>query len=913
MSGADEQRNDPRFEEALVEYLRRIDQGEQVDQAQFIAEHAEFADELREYFATADRIERIAASPEETLDSDKPPTVSSPPLDVVRYFGDYELLEEIGRGGMGVVYRARQVSLNRIVAVKMILAGQLANDDDVKRFQTEAEAAANLTHPGIVPIFEVGLHERQHYFSMGFIDGESLARKVAEGPLPPREAAQIIEQVARAVAYAHEHGVIHRDLKPGNVLVDRDGRPHIADFGLAKRIEDDSTLTKTGQIVGTPSYMSPEQASGNLDEIGPATDVYSLGAILYASLVGRPPFHSANVGDTLNQVQTQDPVSPRQLNADVPRDLETICLKCLQKDPRGRYVTAQQLLDEVGRYLAGVPIHARPVSWPQRALRWARRRPTVAGMIVSSVVAALALVGIVVSLVYQKELEKSQQETAKANEALTRTNQQVESANRKLDEARQAEVDAKIQLDQILCFRRVGLALSEWKNDNAARARTLLRDCPESLRGWEWHYANAVCHPDTLVLEFQDRNPGVQALAFTDREPRAVTSTRVQVDEHMVRIVDVRSGETIQTLKDQHDSHVCAAFNPSGTKVVTGTWGGALTIWDVESGEVIRSLKDDAESVQRVVFAEDRICVLTGGYYDSSVPGLRGYLGKTTLKVIDAETEESLFEILARDGVISPNGTLVAIGSTIWDVESGREVRTISPLGSISTATFSPDDKLLALAIGRPVRMPMIGRPHGPFGTVEVWDVDTGQRVWTLEESTQVVQDMAFSPDGKRIAVGRKDGSVGLWDVDTGKRLRVLLGHTRVTGCVVFSPDAKRIMSLSRGAVRVWDIEDDWAVPDVSRIHTFSSDGARLCYVEARQPHAFSEFQIRDTATGQVMQTLNAGDPSLYTVFSADGKRIAAATEAGTLVIWDVEDGRKVLTLHGPSEDIAGAVFSTAL
>jgi serine/threonine-protein kinase len=245
------------------------------------------------------------------------PGASSP--DRVRYFGDYELLREIARGGMGVVYRARQVSLNRPVALKMILAGQLASDDEVKRLYMEAEAAANLDHPGIVPIYEIGEHEGQHFFSMGFVEGTSLAARVADGPLPPREAATLTMKVAEAVQFAHEKGVIHRDLKPANVLLDAQGQPRVTDFGLAKKLQADSGLTHTGQVMGTPSYMPPEQAEGK--NVGPPADVYALGAILYCLLSGRPPFQAATPMDTLIQVVGQDPVPVRQLNATVPRDL----------------------------------------------------------------------------------------------------------------------------------------------------------------------------------------------------------------------------------------------------------------------------------------------------------------------------------------------------------------------------------------------------------------------------------------------------------------------------------------------------------------------------------------------------------------------------------------------------------------
>ncbi len=280
----------------------------------------------------------------------------------VRYFGDYEIIREIARGGMGVVFRARQVSLNRPVALKMILSGQLADDADVKRFYIEAEAAANLDHPGIVPIFEVGQHEGQHYFSMGFVEGQSLSQRLADGPLPPRRAAELIVKVAEAIEYAHQRGVIHRDLKPANILLDQAGHPRVTDFGLAKRLQGDSGLTGSGQIMGTPSYMPPEQAGGKRGAVGPAADVYALGATLYALVTGRPPFQAATPMDTVIQVISDEPVPPRRLNASIPRDLETICLKCLEKEPGKRYMSAAALAEDLRRYLAGEPIVARPVT-----------------------------------------------------------------------------------------------------------------------------------------------------------------------------------------------------------------------------------------------------------------------------------------------------------------------------------------------------------------------------------------------------------------------------------------------------------------------------------------------------------------------------------------------------------------------
>ncbi|MEZ6031512.1 MAG: serine/threonine-protein kinase [Planctomycetaceae bacterium] len=255
-----------------------------------------------------------------------------PPVgDGVRYFGDYELLEEIASGGMGVVYRARQVRLNRIVALKMIRAGKFSSWTEIKRLRAEAEAAAQLDHPNIVPVFEVGEQDGLHYFTMAFVDGPTLSEKLSHGPLPVQEAAELIHRVAKAIAYAHDAGVIHRDIKPGNILIDKAGQPRVSDFGLAKQVTLESDLTTTGQILGTPSYMPPEQALGRLDEVNRTSDIYSLGAVLYATLSGRPPFQAASSVETLRQVVDQQPVAPRLLNPSVPRDLETICLKCLEK------------------------------------------------------------------------------------------------------------------------------------------------------------------------------------------------------------------------------------------------------------------------------------------------------------------------------------------------------------------------------------------------------------------------------------------------------------------------------------------------------------------------------------------------------------------------------------------------------
>jgi eukaryotic-like serine/threonine-protein kinase len=276
-----------------------------------------------------------------------------------RRIGDYEHLTELGRGGMGVVYQARQVSLDRMVAVKMILRGSLASAADLARFRSEAESVARLDHPGIVPIYEIGDLDGQPFFSMKFVAGTTLARRLIDGPMRPREAAELLAPISRAIHFAHQQGVLHRDLKPSNILIDLEGRPHVTDFGLAKRITEERGLTNSGAIVGTPSYMAPEQAAGTRGEIGPASDVYSLGAILYAMLTGRPPFQAASPVDTVLMVLEQDPLPPRLVNVKADRDLEMIALMAMQKPAELRYPSALALAEDLEAYLAGEPISAR--------------------------------------------------------------------------------------------------------------------------------------------------------------------------------------------------------------------------------------------------------------------------------------------------------------------------------------------------------------------------------------------------------------------------------------------------------------------------------------------------------------------------------------------------------------------------
>ncbi|MCI0541745.1 MAG: serine/threonine protein kinase [Verrucomicrobiales bacterium] len=379
-------------------------------------------------------------------------------------FGDYELLEEIGRGGMGVVYRARHVSLDRIVAVKMLLAGPLAGKDFIQRLRTEAVAAASLQHPNIVAIHEVGFAGGQHFFAMDFVQGPTLAQLVAKGPLPGRQAVHYVKTIAEAIHFAHERNVLRRDLKPSNVLIESaTHQPRLTDFGLAKRLEAETDLTLSGQVLGSPNFISPEQATGKRGAVGRRSDIYSLGAILYHLLTGRPPFQGETLTDVLHQVVHTDPLTPRLLMPGLPRDVETICLKCLEKEPSRRYQTAEQLAEELNRFLHDEPIHARPVTRTERTWRWCRRKPVVASLSAATATLLLAVaVGSPIALF-------------------------------RIKAARDAEARERLRAEGSLYAANMKHASQAVREGQMDRARELLiRHQPKSgvadLRGFEWRY-----------------------------------------------------------------------------------------------------------------------------------------------------------------------------------------------------------------------------------------------------------------------------------------------------------------------------------------------------------------------------------------------------------------------------------------
>lgn len=352
--------------------------------------------------------------PGETVMGDSVRTASLPAVGT--RFGQYVLVEEVGRGGVGVVYRAEQSRPARSVALKVLHGGSRAEALDVQRLHAEADAAAALDHRSIVPVFEVGECDGCHFLAMGFVEGETLAERLRRGPLTGREAAPLLKRIAEAIAFAHDAGIVHRDLKPSNIMLDAGGEPRVTDFGLAKQLGSDGQLTATGQIVGTPSYMAPEQATGRTKDVGPAVDVYALGGVLYCMLTGRPPFQAATLTDTLIQVAQNEPVPPSVLNPSIERDLETICLKCLEKSPERRYGSASEVAEELGRFVDGLPLRARRVGTFGRAVRWCRRNSAVATLV--GVVAVSLLLGTVISTYFALQARSRSEEIERLSREL---------------------------------------------------------------------------------------------------------------------------------------------------------------------------------------------------------------------------------------------------------------------------------------------------------------------------------------------------------------------------------------------------------------------------------------------------------------------------------------------------------------
>jgi eukaryotic-like serine/threonine-protein kinase len=781
----------------------------------------------------------------------------------VRYFGDYELVREIARGGMGVVYRARQVSLNRTVALKMILSGRLASERDVQRFRSEAEAAAGLDHPGIVPIHEIGEHETQHYFSMGFVEGSSLAEKLAAGPIEPRAAALLVRQVAAAVQYAHDRGVIHRDLKPGNILLDAQGTPRVTDFGLAKRLDADAGLTSTGQVMGTPSYMPPEQAAGRAD-LGPTADVYSLGAVLYALLTGRPPFQAAGAMDTLMQVLEKDPVPVRQLNAAVPGDLETICLKCLEKEPARRYTTAQGLGDDLYRFLAGEPIVARPVGPLERAAKWARRRPAIAAL--SALVVLTGLVGFSGILwqwraaIAARSAARQSASLAQANEKEART--QANFADRRLYDVNMLMIERAYSDGDMSLFRRL---LSEQEHSPLGVDR----------RGFEWRYWNK-----------QDRDS-----ATVWRQPVWVTSAAFSADgkwlatgstDRTITIRSVPDGAIRKTLKAAGPVF-SVSFSPDGRSCGAAS-GNFLEIFGTDDGKVQRNFANHSD----VLFLPD------GRFAARISAGVAIYDRQADVSATILETKFGEKIAIGGDGKrLATAGNDPKTGqetAQVWSIADGKLIATLTGdarpqaragfLGAkqhVSDVALSPDGQVCALSGAK---------------TIRIWNVATRQIRQVIDTGDEPDWAVAFEPDGRCLvtAGGNQVNNriIKLYDLETGRVRRQLVGHARTVSGLALSPDSRRLASTDNGGeIRLWDLQEPGPL-------AIQFDSAEPVTHASSFSLAFGDRGRRLVVAGGAVILCDPSHSTVRTTLDGAAAPVALAADGIKLVTADRADYRRV-------------------
>lgn len=792
----------------------------------------------------------------------------------------YEILGELGRGGMGVVYRARQVRLNRPCAVKMILAGAHATPEAAKRFLAEAEAIARLEHPHIVRIHHIGEADGLPFFELELVPGGSLDRRLDGAPWPPERAARLAEKLASAIAEAHRQGIVHRDLKPGNVLLAADDTPKITDFGLAKAVGDESGLTATEAILGSPSYMAPEQAGGRAKEAGPAADIYALGAILYELLTGRPPFRGATLLETLEQVKSVEPVPPSQLAPRLPKDIETICLKCLQKDPHRRYESAAALAEDVHRFLAGAPIAARPVGWLERAWRWRRRNPVVAGLAAAVLlVFAAGFAGIAWKW---RDAERQKSIAQDAERAETRQRkvavEQASRANREADHAR-----------GLLYASDLTLAYQAWEAGDTGRARDLLerQRPPAGKEEFEWRYLWRRCQDASQATLRGHNSRTAVMIGLTTLSMSKDGRTLATIGEDCsVCLWDIPSRRHIKILM----SDVAAvALSPDGKLLALGRRSAqSVHVWDTITHQEVASLPARA-GVMSLNFSPDGKLIAAGCYNGV----IRFWEGPEWRELpLNGATPH---RDVHGDVLFSPDGKTLATASeagalALWDVET-RQVRAQleGNTSKVVDLSFSPDGKTLAAA--------------SEDGIVRFWDAASGQSVPPQLRLPGVnLGAIAYTPDGKSLAAGAIDGTIRILDTATKTPQALLRGHDSPVMAVAYAPDGQTLYSLSflDGALKIWDLtsrsDADLLTQGAGIIYAveFSPVGRTLAV-----PDQDGSVKLWDPASRTITRRL-AGHPEPVSclAYSPDGRTLAAADNSKKLLLWDVATGKTLAELQ---------------
>jgi WD40 repeat protein len=859
------------LDKVVAEYLKTADRGLAPDREAWLTRYPDLAEELAQIFAGFDFIEDLAGPlrtaaglspcPASTGPEDstpKPtecPTIESSLAGEFRSFGDFEILGVLGVGGMGVVYRARQISLNRPVALKMIRSGAWAAEAEAVRFRNEAEAVAGLEHPNIVAVHELGRTEGQLYYTMRLIEGQSLAEDLSRWRSEPRRSARVIATVARAVHHAHQRGVLHRDLKPSNILVDRDGVPYVTDFGLAKRLGGLS-LTQTGAVVGTPGYMAPEQTGSEHGPVRVTSDVYSLGAVLYALLAGRPPFRGENVLEVLEQTRQREPEPLSADNSRVDRDLETITRKCLEKDPGRRYRSAQALAEDLERWLQGKPIEARRPTRARRLWLWSRRHPSLAmlsaavAVLVPSLIATLAMAVVVVG--GERDQARSQREKMREN----------------------------------LYAADMGLAHRAWLQGDMTQLSKLLeqwRPQPpmSDLRDFAWHFLDSLRESESRLLPTRDKvhKGAIYRLAYSPDGRTLASASK----DGTVRLKTV--GREPMFLRRHTDEVNWVAFDRQGRRLATASDDGTARVWDVASGQELLCVTIPDKEIVAVEFTLDGQTLLTG-----DGPRVTGEKGDGAIRFWDLPSgaPSRRFNSLRMPGrieslAIAPDGTSIATVAkqtelAVWNMTGSRQLEAAVG-GEGSCVAYAPDGHRLA-----------VGDRNGNFRLFRI--VDGSREGAFLLEGVGTVEAAAFSPDGWTLATCGRGGLVRLWDLRSRLPLRKLDGEDVHMWCVTFSPNGRTLLTGGDdGVIRSWDLSST-QIPQYLPAPAgdcpwlaFTPDGAGLAV--ANSSGVVSFWDPRSLQGREVLSPLNSRyhGPKRFN-FGADGKVLGLLTTE-KISVWE--------------------------
>lgn len=812
----------------------------------------------------------------------------------------YELIEELGRGGMGVVYKARDTKLGRLVALKVLLAGEFADLHEQARFEHEARAVAHLQHPSIVQIYESGEVAGRRFLAFELIDGPNLATLIRQARWPavgvevPQAAAELLRTVAQAVHYAHQCGIVHRDLKPANILLTPDGTPKVADFGLARPLEAQGA-TRTGAVVGTPNYMAPEQVRGESNQVGPAADVYALGAILYELLVGEPPFGHAGSFDTLARIVAEPPVSPLRIQPRMPRDLATICLVCLEKEPSRRYRDAAALAEDLQRFLRGEPIAARPASLGRRLAKWARRRPALAALVVVSGLATAAL--LAGSLVHNARLTRAldQAETLRkeAEVMQKRAERQTNEIGYQLDRSQRGMYALQLAQVQTLVERDPGRALE------------LLEDpliCRPELRDFTWHYFRNLC--DRAQRTISDYGH-VHGLAYSPdgKYLAGAYGARVpgepQFEPGWVRVWGLNDNANRYTVDAHHASLHAVAFLPDSNTIVAAGGGrkdnkafGEVIAWDSLKSKELGQLSEGLKPILSLGVQPDGKVVVGSG---------EGTLRTWTIGSDKPEWFGTVSS--ARAFALLPEGRIAVAGNgrelSLWDLASKKKLGTLGPVSvSISRLAASPSGKLLAAADG----------DHA----IALFDVPAEKQIARLVGHTNQPKSLAFSPDETWLASAADDYTVKLWDTQRHTAITTLKGHRRPVLSVAIAPDGKQLATGdAEGTIKLWSprpIESPTLVDsEQPRVlcAAASPDGKWLA-TSGMNP----KVRLWSLETGKIAYTLEGHKaPVRALAFSKTGL-LATASEDRTVMIWNVETQQLLHTLTGYDHFVTGLAIS---